>query len=92
VSLSITVRQVADVRFAGPIGRIGHTARRLTGALAAVGDRQRDGRNHQLNQPPDLLNHAQAIRRLYSRPFQPIVKHRVFVRDQVQLSIRSSGC
>ena len=46
-------------------------------------DKSRGG-NHQLDQPPDLLNHAQPVGGLYARPFQPVVKHRVLVGDQVK--------
>ena len=40
--------------------------------------------NGLLDQPPDGLNHAQAIGGLHPRPFQTVVVHRVFISLQVK--------
>ncbi len=63
------------------------------------GDGQSDGRDHQLDQPANLLNHAQPVGGLHPRPFQPVIENRIFVSDQVQfggvlhhLNAHVAGC
>ncbi len=49
------------------------------------GDRQRKRRDHLLHQPPDGLNHPKPVGRLHAGALEPVIKHRVFVGNHVQL-------
>ena len=48
------------------------------------GNRERDGGDDLLQQPPDRLDHPEAVGGLYPGPLQAVVEHRVFVGGEIQ--------